>query len=278
MRPLGRIALGMAVVALAGTWLLWPVANVPSAPSAVAEPQPAPLRTAAPAEALDHPLAPARFERWMGAHSSLRGADLDGAWDVDAQGRLQPTIALRRRFDQLLSLSGEATLEQIGAFIEHDVRELAGADAAQRVLDVWQRYLALQRHAFQSPVSLQDRSTWGPAFAERQQVRRQVLGPELAQVFYADEERQFAALLQGAPAPAATTAVDRSQLGPEALARLQREDAAWADWERRLGAARAEMAAASKLSEPQRREAVARLLARFDAGEAVRVKALLHLD
>src|SRR5206468_3049432 len=97
------------------------------------------------------------------------------------------------------------TLEQIGAFIEQDVRELAGADAAQGVIDVWQRYLALQRHHFQSPVSLQDRSTWAPAFAERQQLRRQILGLELAQAFYADEERQFAALLQGAPAAGATT-------------------------------------------------------------------------
>ena len=108
-------------------------------------------------------------------------------------------------------------------------------------------------------------------------MRRQILGPELAQAFYADEERQFAALLQGAPAAGATTAIDRSQLGPEALTRLQREDAAWADWEHRLAGARAELSAAKDLSEAQRREAIDRLLARFDAREAVRVKALLHL-
>ena len=273
------LALALAAAgAVGGVWLLWPAGVSPAGADTVASSSAA--GGTAPSAQRSEPDAarePIRFERWMGAHSSLRGADLDGAWDVDAQGRLRPTIALRRRFDQLLGLLGEATLEQIGAFIEHDVRELAGADAAQGVIDVWQRYLALQRHHFQSPVSLQDRSTWAPAFAERQQLRRQILGLELAQAFYADEERQFAALLQGAPAAGATTAIDRSQLGPEALARLQREDAAWADWERRLAGARAELSAAKDLSEAQRREAIDRLLARFDASEAVRVKALLHL-
>ena len=61
------------------------------------------------------------------------------------------------------------------------------------------------------------------------------------------------------------------------MTRLQREDAAWADWEHRLAGARAELSAAKDLSEAQRREAIDRLLARFDASEAVRVKALLHL-
>ena len=86
---------------------------------------------------------PAAFGRWLEEHSSLRGVELDGSWDVDGQGRLRPTLALRRRFDQLLTLAGEARVEEIGAYIEHEVRDLVGAPGAAAVLDAWQRYLAL---------------------------------------------------------------------------------------------------------------------------------------
>ncbi len=237
---------------------------------------PNPARATGPRDA-------AVFERWMNEHSSLRGVELDGAWEARADGQLQPTIALRRRFDQLLSLLGEATLDELHGFIAYDVENLAGPEAAQRVLDVWQRYVMLQQHAFRSHPDMRDRRTWAAALAERQQVRRQLLGADVAAAFYADDEQQLQALIQGQPpvAPAPLQAVNRAQLAPDALERLRKEEAAWADWERRLADARRELAALNgqaQLSPLQRGEAMDRFIAqRFDSGEATRVRALLQL-
>jgi len=287
-----RIAIVVALLvgaALAWAWR-WSERDAAEPAPAASRSMSAPLATLPAPQATGASAAiaarrPLDFEHWMLTQSSLRGADFDGAWDVDAQGRLHPTMALRRRFDQLLTLAGEATLDDITAYIGHDVRELAGADAAARVLDVWQRYLALQRYAFHTQADPQDRSTWGAALAERQQARRTLLGEEVAAAFYADEERQLAQLLsqptaQGMQAMQAA-AIDKATLADDARERLDREDAAWADWQRRLGAARGEidtLRAAQQLSDLQKREAIDAVIARgFDAQEAVRVRALLHL-
>jgi len=293
MKRVHVITLGLASAAFVGAaWLV--LARSEAAPASVAEaPQ---ARPPASAHDLLAPTPPAqrgalrdpvRFERWMQQQSSLRGTDLDGGWDVVARGQLHPTIALRRRFDQLLTLAGEAKVEELTAYIEQDVRDLAGPMAAAQVLEAWQRYITLQRHAFRS-VDPKDPQSLQAAHAERQQVRRQLLGLELATAFFAEEEAQFAALLQqrqaGAaePPPVRGIAIDRQTLAPEALARLQKEEAAWADWERRLAAARDELSrlqAAAELSDLQRRQQIEQLIAqRFDAKEAVRVRALLHLS
>ena len=284
------LTLGLASAAFVGAaWLVLarseagpaPAAAVAQAASAV---RPHDLLAPTPPEQRDTLRDPVRFDRWVQQQSSLRGTDLDGGWDIDAQGRLHPTIALRRRFDQLLTLAGEARIEELTSYIGQDVRELAGPDAAAQVLDAWQRYIALQRHAFRG-LDPRDPQSLQAALAERQQVRRQLLGIELATAFFAEEEAQLAASLQqrqAGAAPVQTIAIDRSALGPEALARLQKEEAAWADWERRLAATRDEVGrlqAAVELSDVQRRQQIEQLIAqRFDAKEAVRVRALLHLS
>jgi lipase chaperone LimK len=258
-----------------------PPAQASAEPAAASKRAAAGLNAAAPAASQARHAA--AFERWMTQHSSLRGVDLDGAWEAGLDGQLQATIALRRRFDQLLSLLGEATLDELRAFIAYDVENLAGPAAAQRVLDVWQRYVALQQHDFRHQPDMRDRRTWAAALAERQQVRRQLLGPEIAAAFFADDEQQLQALIQAqAPAQAVPVqAVDRARLAPDALARLKKEEAAWADWERRLADARRELAALNaqaQLSQLQRAEAMERFIAqRFDSGEATRVRALLQL-
>lgn len=234
------------------------------------------------------PRSPEAFGRWLASQSSLRGTELDGSWDIDGQGVLHPTIALRRRFDHLLTLAGEAKVEEMTGFIGQQVRELGGPAAANAVLDAWQRYLALQRHAYQTRLNPRDRQSLMNAMAERQQVRRQVLGPELAAAFFSEDEAQLQALLQRAPGAAAPelrvlgTRIDRSTLDAAALARLQKEEAAWADWQRRLALARRQvdgLKAAPELSAPQRQQAIEQVLAGlFDAKEAVRARALLQLS
>jgi len=284
------VAVGTAFVLAAWIWSSlddWHPAR-PAPLAHAAAPAAAPLADAvaslnAAAQAKGGGRDPAAFQRWLNEQSSLRGIVLDGAWDVSADGRLQPTLALRRRFDQLLSLLGEATLDELTAFIAYDVEDLASPAAAQQVLDVWQRYVALQRHAFQQQADPRDQRSLLPVLAERQQVRRQLLGSAVASAFYADDEGQLQALLQGTvpAAPTVTPNIDRSSLSPQALARLRQAESEQADWERKLADAQREwsgLQAQAALSAVQRSEAIERFLApRFDVAERVRVRALLHL-
>ncbi|HJV63944.1 MAG TPA: lipase secretion chaperone [Albitalea sp.] len=291
-RSTRRVA-GAAVAGLLLAAWLWsgrddPDPARPASLAAAPAPRSAPLRVVdaalSAASAASAARDPVAFGRWLTEHSSLRDTVLDGAWDVDSHGQLHPSIALRRRFDQLLSLVGEAGIDEITAFIRHDVGELAGPAAADRVLDLWQRYLGLQQQSFRAQVDLHDRRTWAAALAERQQARRQWLGPEVAAAFFADDEAQLQALMQGSPVVGAVpigSAIDRNALSPQARQRLQKQEAAWADWERRLADARREWASLqsrTELSEMQRAQAMEQAIAgRFDATELVRVRALLHL-
>ncbi|RQP21419.1 lipase secretion chaperone [Piscinibacter terrae] len=247
-----------------------------------------PKHAAAPAAGLaalstaaSAPRGPEVFERWLENESSLRGITLDGAWDVDSEGRLKPTLALRRRFDQLLSLAGEATVDEIAAYIGHDVNQLAGSSAAAQVQGLWQRYVELQQYRFTVQPDMRDRGTWANALAERQQVRRRLLGEVAAKAFFADEEAMLQTTIAAAPGAAGFQSIDKSTLSPQAAQRLSQEEAAWADWERRLADARREQASLSarvELSPQQRDEALLRYVGqRFNASEMVRVKALLQL-
>jgi lipase chaperone LimK len=255
---------------------LAPAAAQPQAP---VHPALASLSAAAPSASA--PRSPEDFEHWLEEKSSLRGVSLDGAWDIDSEGRLKPTMALRRRFDQLLTLVGEATLDEIAAYVDHDVTALAGPAAAQQVLDVWRRYVELQKHAFNLQVDMRDRNTWAPAQAERQDVRRRLLGEPVARAFYAEEDTMLQAVLAAPPAATVSfQSIDKSTLPPDAAERLRQEEVAWADWERRLADAKREQAALQsheEMSQAQRDEALNRYVAqRFKADELVRVRALLQ--
>ncbi|MED5621315.1 lipase chaperone [Ideonella sp. BN130291] len=288
----GLALMGTAAVTAAWWWLA-PVDDTrmgaTAAPLAAAAPVAPALLAPTPASQQAGLRGPAQFTRWLEEQSSLRGmAELDGSWDVDGQGRFQPTLALRRRFDQLLTLAGEAPVDEITAYIEHEVRDLVGAPGAAAVLDAWQRYLALQRTPLRTAANSKDRQAWLAALAEREQLRQRILGPQLTEAFFAEEQAQLQALLQAAPRDAAavppvhSTRIDRTRLDPAALARLQQEDAAWADWRRRLALAQREaraLQAAPELSDLQRQQALERLITQqFDAQEAVRVRALLQLS
>ena len=246
-------------------------------------------------------VAPAALAAWRRGESSLRGTELDGGWSLDAQGRLQPSLAVRRRFDHLLLLrDGEAGTAMLTRAIQEDVQAQAGAAAAAQVLDIWQRYLGLLDTPFATRVDLTRPETWGPALAERQRARRDRLGLAWAQAFYAEEEAELLALINaqaGSQAPghkllaAATPASGVTVLGPQGLARselsaeqrerLEAVDAEQARWAERLAQARREIEAlrnAAHLSAPQRREAVDAWLAQhFETREQLRIRGLLDL-
>lgn len=247
------------------------------------------------------PVAPAAWAVWRREQSSLHGTELDGGWALDAQGRLQPSLALRRRFDHLLLLrDGEASTATLARVIQEDVQAAAGPAAAAQVLDLWQRYLGLLDTHFATRVDLARPETWGPALAERQRARRDQLGLAWAQAFYAEEEAELLALINqqagtqargdtllaaAAPAPGVTVlgpqGLSRATLTAEQRERLEAVDAEQARWAERLAQARREIDAlrnAAHLSAPQRREAVEAWLAQhFDAREQLRIRGLLEL-
>ena len=298
-QPLAAAA-GLALVggALLAAW--WPTPDAtrvppPAAPASHKEAG-ALVPQAAAEAAASAPLA-----AWRREQSSLRGTELDGDWALDAQGRLQPSLALRRRFDHLLLLrDGEASTATLTHVIQEEVQAAAGPAAAAQVLHIWQRYLGLLDTRFATRVDLVRPETWGPALAERQRARRDQLGLAWAQAFYADEEAELQALINqqagtqargNTPLAAATPASGVTVLGPQGPARAalsaeQRErldalDAEQARWAERLGQARREIDAlrnAAHLSVPQRREAVDAWLAQhFDAREQLRIRGLLEL-
>jgi lipase chaperone LimK len=302
----GGLKPGVAAVLVAAAGGLWlalagqrgePAAH---APAAQAVPAPA-ARPAAAEPAPAEAQAGTDLVAWRRDRSSLRGTELDGSWALDAQGRLQPSLALRRRFDHLLLLrDGEASAATLTRYIAQEVEAAAGAAAAQQVLDIWQRYLGLLQMSFATRVDLTRADTWGPALAERQRARRDRLGLAWAQAFYAGEEAELQALINAqagtggsgaallAAAAPASGVVVLGPLGPArtALSDAQRErlaavDAEQARWNERLAQARRDVDAlrtAPHLSEPQRRQAIKDWLARdFDAPEQLRIRGLLDL-
>lgn len=233
---------------------------------------------------------------------SLRGSSPDGDWGVDAQGQLRPTLALRRRFDHYLSAIGEASVAELRSLVQAQAVRDVGAAAAGDILAVWDRYLALQHHRWTTTADPSDALSVQRALSERQQVRREHLGPAWADAFYAAEEAQLRADLAAAGTavprpgsdalrapPALADAQARAllhqqrvvQYGEDAARRLADLDAAEADWQRRLSQARGEIARiqqSPELSQPQRHQAIERHLGEaFTPAEQRRARALLEL-
>lgn len=268
----------------------------------------------ASAEVLPSPaqLKAQRFRQWLQESSSLRGAVLDGSWCVDGQGRLQPCLPLRLRFDQLLTLLGEVNLADIAAHIESEVTLAHGPAAAQAVAERFRAYVALQDRTYPNELVAADPAMLAAALAQRHDARQAALGKAWADAFFADEEAALRALidqsgpagpgergpgddgataLAAAPAgsPAAQGAItvvgaqglDPARLDPAARDALQDERQRWQAWEARLQQARQAVAglqAAPELSDRQRAEAVQRWIdEHFSGPEARRVRALLGL-
>lgn len=307
----------LLLVALALLWVAWSWLQNDRVPPRAATPvftdwSFSPFAEGNPLDAVQHnseavreaDAARARVAKVL-EHGSLRGSELDGDWGQWVGGQLQPSLSLRRRFDYLLTALGEVQPADLAHWIDQEVSAERGAPAARQVLAVWGRYIRLQQTSFTSQLNPNDAATWQAALAERTAARQQILGVDWAKAFYADEGRTFAAFSEklvaqrasGAATPAdeqtlamalLTPAAEHNeqrhaqrvaQFGAEAAVRLQQEDASWADWEKRLQAARQRMqaiAAAPELSALQRRQAQDAALAQaFSGNELVRARALL---
>lgn len=288
-----RIALVLAVCLGVGAALLWhpfrESVDVPPAASAQSAP-PGSLVAASVATRASAPADPAAFQTWLQQSSSLRGAELDGDWGLDGRGQLHPQLWLRHRFDQLLTLLGEVSLEELGRYIESAVTERAGTAAAQQVMEVWRHYVQLQNQSFRQSVNPRDWRTWQAALDEQHQARQALLGAAWANAFYREEEEMLTAQIRQAQATETApqdTAVAQSEplikretLTPEQAQRLAQAEAEWDQWKRRVAEAQrtvARIQQAPELSPPQRAQAVDRWLAEnFSASEQRRVRALIE--
>jgi lipase chaperone LimK len=214
---------------------------------------------------------------------SLSGTEADGDWAVDANGELQPSINLRRRFDYYLTLQGETPLEQVATHLRTQVQAAHGAKAAQQVMDLWARYLRLQQHAWAMQVDLQRPDTWAAALAERSAVRRQLLGLAWAEAFYRAEEDELRALITQTQdgQTAGNSAAPGAVPVPDAAQREAQVEAQWQQWSQRIDAARSQvqqLRQAPELSEMQRNAAIdAYLGQQFSGSELVRARALLQI-
>jgi lipase chaperone LimK len=219
------------------------------------------------------------------AHTSLAGTQPDGDWGIDAQGQLKASRALRQRFDYYLSLIGEMPLADIHALVLQAAKQSLKEPALGQVIALWERYVQLQQHAWKHAVDLRQSASWSAALSERQIVRRQMLGADVAQAFYADEERELqdmlARLNAGQGSAVSSTEPAQSVLHPQASQREAELQVQWQQWDQRIAVARQQIQAiaqAPELSELQRQQNIQQVLAsQFQGTELTRARALLGL-
>jgi len=250
---------------------------------------------------VDLPSAPAAAQQtrdrlYLG---SFAGTVPAGEWCVGEDRRLNPCHGLRDRFEYYLLGIGEVTVDQLRALVQDEARQANGDLIASQIMRVWDGYWQLRTYHWRTQFSEHDRSTWMPLLAEQRLVRRDILGPAWAEAFYAEEESGFEALQahvesgkplppdSGAPVPQMLPGVDAAQVTAERVARygvaaaqrLAAVDSQWADWQRRLDAARQEsirLRRATNLSDVLRAQELNRYIAaNFGPEEAIRVRALL---
>ncbi len=231
---------------------------------------------------------------------SLAGTEPAGHWCVSKQ-KLKPCPALRSRFEYYVLGLGEVTLEEIRGLIQDDAQRANGQALATQITSLWDKYWQIRTYSWRQKFVQADRRTWAPVFEEQRSVRRQILGQPWAEAFFQDDERHFqeyyAQVESGLPPPpdpaepvprlspgkdpAAVRAERVARYGEAAADRLDKADAEWADWERRLNAAKAEwerLQESVNLSDLQRKaEMSAYLKSNFPSDEQLRVQALLHL-
>jgi lipase chaperone LimK len=221
------------------------------------------------------------------ASSSLAGTQPDGDWDVNAQGQFKASRALRQRFDYYLSLIGEMPLASIEAAFRAAAAKDLKEPALGQVLGLWSAYVRLQQHDWKHAVNPQKPESSSAALTERQIVRRQTLGADVAYAFYAEEEAQLQQMLtqinsgqkgQGSHAESIPTAASH----PQAAEREAAVQAQWQQWEQRLIVARSQIQAykqAPELSAPQHQQAIERYLTtQFQGTELIRARALLEVN
>ncbi|MBS64595.1 MAG: hypothetical protein CMN27_16815 [Salinisphaera sp.] len=203
-----RVRYALALVAiLAGCWAIaqWPTGtpeNQPPHSAAVAASQaPSLNRNAAP-------LTRKTPERGASAVSaslpvddvlpSHEGTAVDGGVTLDNEGDLVVTRDLRRLFDYFLTGIGRASLPDIRTRLARHLVALGLPTSAQgEVLAVYDRYMAYrQRVADMGRTPQADAQTLADTLARREALRQEILGIEIADAFFADDNVMARYLVQ----------------------------------------------------------------------------------
>jgi lipase chaperone LimK len=245
-------------------------------------------------------LTPDQVRNKLFKEGSFAGTEPTGGWCVQA-GQLKPCPDLRKRFEYYILGLGEVTIEDIKLLVADEARRANGAQQADAIMAIWDKYWQLRTYNWRNKFDQSDRASWMPVFEEQRAVRRQILGADWAHAFFDEDEahfKQYYAQIESGQAPPVDPGEPVPQMGPgkdaaavqaervarygeAAAGRLAKADEEWADWERRLAAARTEWArlqSAPNLSDAQRKADMDTYVkANFKPDEFVRVRALLHL-
>lgn len=199
-----------ALLAAAGTLVILVLAAV-VLPSRRSEP-PAPAADAATSQSAALPSEAAAFgepagkafapRRDPGAYvspdppplpESLAGTEPDGELTLDAQGRFSADAGARAFFDYFLAAAGEQPLTALRARIVAAIEARLPPAAAADAIAALDAYLDYRRRARRLVESGDVPADLGQRLALLQRVRRETLGPALADAFFGLEEQTIAA-------------------------------------------------------------------------------------
>ncbi|MBB6245434.1 lipase secretion chaperone [Rhodanobacter sp. A1T4] len=128
-------------------------------------------------------------------NGSLRGTEPDGGVSVGFGGHLKPDMGLRRLFDYYLVLIGETDLSGIRTLLHDDLlRRQLDAPLIDEVMASFDRYTLYQQAAV--ALASQTGLSLDQQLAQITALRRQMLGDDVAEAFFGDEQRQQRQTLQ----------------------------------------------------------------------------------
>ncbi len=124
--------------------------------------------------------------RAPGLPASLQGTTPDGEVTLNTQGRILPTLGLRRLFDYFLSAIGELDVPAIRALLIAHVQGLHGDIVANEVGRIFDHYVDYQRALGDAEPQLSSDLDARLAFAK--ELRRKFFDAASADAFFGDEE------------------------------------------------------------------------------------------
>ncbi len=129
-------------------------------------------------------------------HGSLNGSLPDGAVNITVNGDVQIDTDLHRLFDYYLSLTGEKSIQAIRSLMFNTVGNTLSPDQLAQLQDHFDRYLDYLTTA-QDYASTNLNTKDGLAQLNAiSQLRRQLLGEDMAQAFFGEEEAYARHMIQ----------------------------------------------------------------------------------
>ncbi len=120
--------------------------------------------------------------------ASLQGTLPDGAVNIDHNGDVVADKDLHRMFDYFLSATGEMTQDQIRSRLLSVASDFLSLDQLEQLRDLFDQYVDYLSAAERFALSQSDAADITERLHAIIELRQEVLGPELAAAFFAEEE------------------------------------------------------------------------------------------